>query len=178
MDYIKEIEEKLAGIVNAFSEEVSSIRGNRPNTKMVENIKVNYLDSTLTIQQMASISIEPPRDIVISPWDKEAIPAIEKAIGDSAFGLSVSTQGGLIRAKLPEMTEEKINEFIKLVKSTAEGYKIKIRTIRDDINKKALKDIKDEDEKFRTKEEIQKKVDAANEAIEEIVEAKTKEIKG
>ena len=133
------------------------------------------MDNTLTIKQMATISVEPPKDIIVAPWDRASIPAVEKALKDAGMGLSVAAQGHVIRAKLPEMTEERIEEFVKLVKASAEQSKIKVRMLRDDINKK-LKDTKDEDEKFRSKEDVQKKVDAANKEIDSVLEAKITEI--
>ena len=149
---------------------------NRPNPKLVENVSVDYMGTPMTVKQLATINIEPPKDIVIAPWDRASIPAVEKALKDAGMGLNVAAQGNVIRAKLPEMTQERVEEFIKLVKASAEQSKIRIRMLRDDINKK-LKDIKDEDQKFRSKDEVQKKVDSANKEIESVLEAKIIEIK-
>ncbi|OGY59207.1 MAG: hypothetical protein A3B23_04090 [Candidatus Colwellbacteria bacterium RIFCSPLOWO2_01_FULL_48_10] len=174
MSNLSAFEQKLKIVTDGLREELSGIRTNRPTTKLVENVTVDYLGSILTIRQVATINIEPPRDIVITPWDKGALPMIEKALGEAGLGLSISPQGTIIRCKLPEMTQERVAELGKLVKSSAESSKIKIRMMRDEANK-GVKDMKDEDEKFRTKESVQKQVDIANRTIESLVEAKLKE---
>lgn len=176
MDYLKELETKLKAIIEYFKQEISGIRSNRPSTMLVENIKVDYMGSPLAIKQLGSIGIEAPRDILVTPWDPGSLQAIEKAINDVGAGLSVSISGNSVRCKLPAMTEERANELIKLAKSLGEASRIKIRTLRDDINK-ASKAIASEDEKFRTKEGVQKQVDAANKLIDSMVEAKMREIK-
>lgn len=175
MNHVQEIEGKLRTIGDFFREEISAIRTNRPTPKIVENIPVDYMGTPMTVKQLATINVEPPRDLVIVPWDKSSLPMIEKAIQDSGTGLSVSNQGSAVRCKLPEMTQERVAELAKLVKSAAESAKIKIRMTRDDVNK-SLKEIPNEDERFRTKENVQKAVDAANKNIESLLEAKLKEI--
>ncbi len=171
---INDLKNHLNNILAALKEELSNLHANRPTTKLVENIKVDYMGTPLTIKEVASISIELPRDIIITPWDKGAIPAIEKGIQDSSLGSPVN-QGNLIRVKLPDITMERRAELIKIVKSSSEQARIKVRLMRDDFNKKT-KDIKDEDEKFRTKDSIQKEVDRINNEIEQLVSAKSKEI--
>src|SRR5689334_11010868 len=141
--HIKELADRLKLILDAYKEELSSIRTNRPNPKLIENINVDYMGTPMTVKQLATINVEPPKDIVIAPWDRASIPAVEKALREAGMGLNVAAQGHVIRAKLPEMTQDRIDEFVKLVKASAEQSKIRIRMLRDDINKK-LKDIKDE----------------------------------
>ena len=172
---IKEFAEKLSGITGSLKEEVSNFRTNRPTAKLVENIKVDYMGNAMPIKQVATITIEMPRDIIVSPWDKGILPQIEKAILDEKMGLSASAQGASVRVKLPDLTEERRAELIKVVKSTGESAKIRIRMARDEFNKK-LKELKDEDEKFRGKEAIQKQVDIANKAVDSMLEAKIREI--
>lgn len=171
----KEIKARLESITNALKEEVANFRTNRPTTKLVENIQVDYMGSIMPMKQVATITIEPPRDIIISPWDKGVLQNIEKAILDQKMGLSASVQGVSVRVKLPDLTEDRKLELIKVVKKTGEEARIKIRMARDEFNKR-LKDIKDEDQKFRSKDEIQKQVDVANKAVDAAVEAKVREI--
>lgn len=175
MDYKKELSERLAAITTSVREEVANFRTNRPTTKLVENIKVDYMGTELPMKQVATITIEPPRDIIISPWDRGALQMAEKAILDAKMGLSASVQGSYVRVKIPDLTEDRKKELIKVIKQVCEEAKIKIRIARDEFNKK-LKDEKDEDEKFRGKEEIQKQVDAANKSIDSAVETKITEI--
>ncbi len=175
MDYIKEITNALNATVNAFREEAANFRTNRPTTKLVENIKVDYMGTPMELKQLGTITIELPRDIIVAPWDKTTIPMIEKAIGEMKSGLSAISQTGLVRIKLPDLTEDRKKELAKVVKTVAENAKIRIRMTRDDFNKR-IKDIPDEDVRFRTKENIQKAVDKANQEIEMILGSKVKEI--
>lgn len=175
MDYIKELRSALDAIVNGLREEVSGFRTNRPTTKLVENVKVDYMGTPMEMRQLGSISVELPRDIIVSPWDPATMPMIESAIREMKSGLSVATHGNLVRIKLPDMTEDRKKELAKVVKTSAENAKIRIRMIRDDFNKR-IKDIPDEDLRFRTKENIQKEVDKANEQIEAILTSKIREI--
>ena len=170
---INDLKTRLNSVVSALKEELSTLSANRPTTKLVENIKVDYMGTPLTVREVASISIELPRDILITPWDKGAIPAIEKAVQDSSLGNAVN-QGNLIRVKLPDITMERRAELIKIVKASSEQARIKVRMTRDDFNKKT-KDLP-EDERFRTKDAIQKEVDRINNEIEGLVGAKSKEI--
>lgn len=172
---IKELTDRLNSITSSLKEEVANFRTNRPTTKLVENVRVDYMGTMMPIKQVATITIEPPRDIIISPWDKGVLAQIEKAILDEKMGLSASVQGVAVRVKLPDLTEERREELIKVVKRTGEEAKIKIRMMRDEFNKK-LKEVKDEDAKFRGKDDIQKQVDVANQAIDAAVESKIKEI--
>lgn len=175
MDYIKELTQKLTAITNTLKEEVMNFRTNRPTTKLVENIQVDYMGTMMPIKSVATMTIELPRDIIISPWDRGVLGQVEKAIQDAKMGLSASVQGVSVRVKLPDLTEETRDELIKVVKRTGEEAKIKIRMTRDEFNKK-LKELKDEDAKFRGKDDVQKQVDIANKTVDGAIEAKIKEI--
>lgn len=172
---IKELTDRLNSITNALKEEVMNFRTNRPTTKLVENIKVDYMGTIMPLKSVATMTIELPRDIIISPWDRGVLQAVEKAILDEKMGLSASIQGNSVRVKLPDLTEERREELIKVVKRTGEEAKIKIRMTRDEFNKK-LKELKDEDAKFRGKDDVQKQVDIANKTIDSLLESKIKEI--
>jgi ribosome recycling factor len=182
MDITKDVEQKLKPLIDGLKQEFLNIRTNRPTTKLVEDIKVDYLGQQLTIRQMGSITIAPPREIDISVWDKEALGAVIKAIETSGRGLTANTQGNLIRINLPSLTDERRQEIIKLVKSIAEQTKMKIRASRDDANKKVEADFKSkiisEDQKFKSKDQIQKAVDKANLDLENLLVGKIQEING
>lgn len=175
MDYIKQITEALNNIVNSLKEEMQNFRTNRPTTKLIENVMVDYMGTPMELRQLAAINVEPPRDLIVSPWDKSTIPAIESALQDNKAGLSVIGQAGLIRVKLPDLTEDRKKELVKVVKNTAEQAKIRVRMTRDDFNKR-IKDIPNEDARFKTKDNIQKAVDRANEQIDMALNAKIKEV--
>ncbi|MBI2594697.1 MAG: ribosome recycling factor [Candidatus Colwellbacteria bacterium] len=160
MEYLKELEQKFNSLILKFKDELASIRTNRPTPKLVESIKAEYAGSLLAINQLGSISVEPPRSIIITPAN---------------IGVGAAQQGNIIRVTLPEMTEERRQELIKLVGKTAEDTRIRMRVERDEINKIINKEA-DKDGKFRAKEALQKLVDKFNEEIEGIVEAKIREI--
>jgi len=174
--HIKELKEKVEHVVNSLKEEMLAFRTNRPTTKPVENVKVKYMETDMTVKQLATITLEPPRDIVITPWDKTSLSAIEKGIQESNLGLTVANQGNSLRLRLPELTEERKTELIKTTKSLAEESRIKVRTMRDDTKKKIESELADEDERFRAKEEMQKEIDKTNKSIDELIDNKIKEI--
>ncbi len=175
MEYLKELEVKFSRIIQSLKEELSSFRTNRPSPKLVEGIKVDYLGQLLTIKQMGSIALEPPRDLVISVWDKNALPAVAKAIESENLGLGVSPQGNTIRVRTPELTEERRREIEKLVRASVEETRIKMRMERDAVNKSINSEI-DKDLKFRAKEDLQKLVDKFNDAIENALKDKLRDI--
>src|SRR3989344_1798316 len=175
MEYLKELEQKFSTRIAKFKEDLTSIRTNRPTPKLVDSIKAEYAGQFLAINQLGSISIEPPRSIIITPWSKETAPSITKAIEAANIGVSAAQQGNIIRVTLPELTEERRQELIKLVGKMTENTRIRMRVERDEINKLINRE-SDKDQKFRAKEDLQKLVDKFNEEIESALEMKTKEI--
>jgi len=175
MEYLAYFQTKLDFLVNSLKEELTVLRTNRPTAKLIENISVNYMGQELQIKQLGSISIELPRDLVVTLWDKGVIPLTAKAIEAANLGVSVSAYENSVRVKLPELTHERREELIKIVKSTTEESRIKMRIERDAVNKK-INEEQDKDNKFKLKDELQKKVDKFNKTVDELVENKTKEI--
>ncbi len=175
MEYLKRLEEKFKNLSARFKDELGSVRTNRPTPKLVESIRAEYAGSLLAINQLASISIEPPRSIIISPWSSDAAPGIVKAVEAANIGVGAVQQGNVVRVTLPELTEERRQELIKLIKKMAEETRIKMRIERDEANKLVNKET-DKDQKFRAKEELQKLVDKFNEEIDSVLETKFREI--
>ena len=179
-DYTKQFEAAAKPAVDTLKSDLSGVRTNRPNPKLVEDIKVDYLGQLLTIRQLGSISIVPPREIDINVWDKGALPSVIKAIETSGRGLTANSDGNLIRINLPVLTDERRQELTKLTKSLVEQAKIKIRSNRDDANKKIEAAYKgktiSEDQKFKEKERVQKSVDKLNAEIETLLAGKIREI--
>lgn len=178
--YVKELENDVRIVVDKLRGELNMIRGNRPSVDLIENIKVNLYEQELTIKQLGSISVIPPRGIQIGIWDKNAVGAAMKAIDNAKIGLSTSNDGNTIIATLSQLGVERREELSKLVKKQSENSRIQIRANRDDAIKK-LRDAENkkelsEDEAFKTKEKIQKAVDEANKRIESIVENKLREL--
>lgn len=178
--FIKDLEAELEKATAKFKQDLQTIRSNRPSTDMLQDVKVSYYDQMLTVKELGSLAVIPPREISITVWDKSAIPHVAKAIEAANIGLSVQHDGNVIRAFLPVLTEERREELTKLVKRTAESARITVRSRRDECMKKikAAVDSKQmgEDAAFKTKEKAQRAVDAANTEIESSVERKTKEL--
>jgi ribosome recycling factor len=177
---IEEFKKQCGAVLDGLKKELSGIRTNRPNVALVEDLRVNYYDQQMPVKQVGSISIEPPRQIIIQVWDKGAVSGVVKAIDSANLGLSANVDGNLIRVSLPELNQERREELVKHVKKTAEQYRIQIRHARDEMNKRVQKAMDDgevsEDQKFKLKEEVQKQTDKTNEDVEKTLDSKIKEI--
>lgn len=176
MNQLKEFEEKTTKLLEALKEELLSFRTDRPAAKIIENVKVEYAGSVLSLNQLGSINIDPPRDLIVTVRDRGAISAIVKAIEAANLGLGVQPEASLIRVKFPLMTEERKQILQKNIKSAVEEKKIKMRLIRDEA-KNLINQEEDEDLKFRGKEEIQKIVDQFNQKVDDLMERKIEELK-
>jgi ribosome recycling factor len=178
--YLKELDEALKNTVGKFKDDLRGLRSSRPSIELVENLSVNYFDTWMTVKQLGSLSVVPPREIRVTVWDKGSAAPIAKAIEDAQAGFSVSMDGTTIRATLSALSEERREELGKLVKKTAEGARISVRNIREDINKKfkAAEDASEitEDQARVGKEKVQKRVNEANAEIEKLVEDKLGEL--
>jgi len=175
MENLKEFQNQINALLSSFKEEISILRTNRPSPRIVENIYVNYMEQNMQIKQLGSITVEMPRDIIVTLWDKSLIPIVAKAIETANLGLGVSALENMVRAKLPELTTERRDEIIKLVKSTAEETRIKMRRQRNDVNKLISAEI-DKDLKFKMKDDLQKKVDQFNDSMDRLIEDKIKDL--
>lgn len=179
--FMKDAQASFANIGSALTSELSSIRGNRPTVDLVEHIQVTYYENQqFTIQQLGSISINGAHELVITVWDAGVSGAITKAIEEARLGLSVSSEGTIIRARLSALGAERRDELTKTVKKIGEQSRIQVRTKRDDFMKriKAAEEAKElsQDRTFKLRERVQKVVDATNDTIEESVEKKLSEL--
>ena len=172
----KQFEVDLKAAADHFKDECSGIRTNRPSSRLVEDVKVEYFGQMTPVKQLGSIMIIPPREMAVSVWDKAAVAEVGKAIEAAHLGLSVSVDGSTVRLALPLLTDERRVELIRLAKTLAEKERIKVRGLRDDINKKIKSQELDEDMQFRMKENAQKAVDSTNAIIETLLTAKIQEI--
>ena len=178
--FIKDLEASLAGVVGKLKQDLGGIRGNRPSPEMVQDLRVNIYDQSLTIRELGSLSVLPPRTIQITLWDKDAVAGVTKAIESAHLGLTVSNDGLNIRATLSQLGNERREEMMKLVKKTTEAARIDIRQRREETIKR-LKDAEvrkeiTEDEAFKGRERVQKAVDKANKDAEAMMEAKIGEL--
>jgi len=181
---IKEIEktaeEKMNKSIAILKKELASLKAGRANPAMLDRITVEYYGVETPINQLANITVPEPRVILIQPWDSKAINQIEKAILKSDLGINPSNDGKVIRLVVPQLTEERRKELVKLVKKMGEEVKVAIRNTRRDANdsyKKLKKDGKiTEDELKKAEEDMQKCTDRMIKEIDKIIENKEKEI--
>ena len=177
---LKVYEEKMEKSINAMMDEFASIRAGRANPHVLDKIKVDYYGTPTPIQQVGNISVPEARMIVIQPWEKSLIKAIEKAIQASDLGINPSNDGSVIRLVFPELTEDRRKELAKDVRKKGEAAKVAVRNIRRDANEAFKKQEKNneisEDDLKDATEQIQKITDKAIEKIDKAVENKTKEI--
>jgi ribosome recycling factor len=166
--------------VESVREELKRLRTGRAQTGLLEHITVDYYGSEVPINQVSSVSVEDSRTLVVTPWEKNMVQAVEKAILTSDLGLTPATAGTVIRVPLPLMTEERRRDLVKVVRNEGENGKIAIRNIRRD----ALSDFKDmlkdkmitEDEDHRAQDEIQKLTDKYVALVDELLQEKESEI--
>lgn len=177
---IKDFEARLKAAVAELRQEFLGIRSNRPTPQLLDNIKVDYFGQALPIKQLGTIGVSLPREIYVTVWDKNAAPAVAKAIEISPLRLNPSVDGNVVRMILPPLTEERKLELIRLVKSIAEKTRIRMRSGRDETNKRIDKAFAEkqvsEDQKFKLKKLVQEAVGKTDKEIEELVAAKAKEI--
>ena len=173
-------ETKMNKSLDALQNEYASIRAGRANPHVLDKLKVDYYGSPTPIQQVGNISVPEARMIVIQPWEKSLLKAIEKAILTSDLGINPTNDGSVIRLVFPELTEERRKELAKDVKKKGEATKVAIRNIRRDANdafKKMEKaDEISEDDLKEAEEKILKLTDKMIAEVDKAVEAKTKEI--
>lgn len=177
MDTLKD---KLQKVIEHFKGEITSLRTGRASPALVEDLEVEMYGAKTQLKALASISTPDSRQIMIQPWDKSAIQQIEKAIQASQLGLSPVVDGQMIRLNLPQLTEERRRDLIKILKKNLEEDKISIRKIREEV----IREIEDaekkkeisEDEKFRKKQDVQKIVDEMNKKMDDISSKKEQEI--
>ena len=174
------LEEHMLVVEEAMKKDFSGFRTGKASPTLVENIQVEYYGTVTRIRDIAGINTPEPRMLVIQPWDRSALPAIEKAIQTSGLGISPLNDGKLIRLPIPELSEERRRQLAKQVGSRAEDARIAVRNIRREGNEIAKKSQKgseiSEDELKDYLERIQKLTDDYIAAIDKDAEEKEKEL--
>ncbi|VWL85749.1 ribosome recycling factor [Oceanivirga miroungae] len=175
-----ELEEKMEKSLANTKERFSHVRAGRANVSMIDGISVEYFGQMTPLNQVGGLSAPEARLIVIDPWDKSLIPAIEKEIQKANLGFNPSNDGRVIRLVLPELTEDRRKEYVKVVKKEAEEGKIAIRSIRQDANNKIKKLQKDseitEDESKKAQDDVQKLTDKYAKLVDDALANKEKEL--
>ena len=178
----KPFEKKIAEKSDYLMKELSGIRTGRAAAAILDGVQVECYGSRMPINQVANISTEDARTLRISPWDMSTAKEIEKAITVANLGLSVGADEKGIRVFFPELTAERRLSLVKIAKEKVEEARVALRVARDEVWSELQRMERDgelsEDEKFRGKDDMQKRVDAANASFEEALARKEKEIVG
>ncbi len=173
-------DEKMNKTLKALENDYMTIRAGRANPHVLDKIKVDYYGTPTPIQQVGNISVPEARMIVIQPWEKALLKAIEKAILTSDLGINPTNDGNIIRLVFPELTEERRKDLVKDVKKKGEAAKIAIRNIRRDANDAFKKQLKaeeiSEDEQAEAEDKIQKLTDKMIAQVDKAIDEKSKDL--
>ena len=179
-DIKKDAQARMAKSIDALRHTLVKVRTGRASTALVEHLKVNYYGSDVPLSQVATVTISDSRSLTITPWEKQIVGAVEKAILASDLGLTPNTAGTTIRLNLPALTEERRKELSNVVHDEGEDTKVAIRNIRRDANQQIKDLLKDkqitEDDERRAEEEIQKLTDKSIKDVDDVVKAKEQEL--
>ena len=177
---LSKYEEKMTKTISVFEENLAEIRAGRANPAILNKIMIDYYGTPTPINQVAGISVPEARLIVIQPWDGSILKEIEKEILKSDIGINPNNDGKVIRLSFPELTEDRRKEIVKDIRKMAEEAKVAVRSIRRDAIDEAKKAQKDsemsEDELKSAEDNIQKLTDKYVAKVDEILEAKEKEV--
>ena len=179
-DTHKDAQTRMHKSVEALRHNLVKVRTGRATTALVNGIKVSSYGSDVPLSQVASVAVTDARSLTITPWDKQMVSVIEKALINSDLGLTPNTAGMTIRINIPALTEERRRELTKVVHAEAEDAKVAIRNIRRDANQQVKDMLKDkqvtEDDVRRSEDEVQKITDSAIKDVDEVVKAKEQEL--
>jgi|TARA_B110000238_G_scaffold185214_1_gene213258 ribosome recycling factor len=171
---------KMDKSIQSFKKDISTLRTGRANANMLDTIKVDVYGQLMPIDQLASVSVPEARLVSVQVWDKTNITLIDAAIQKSELGINPQVDGQIIRLRIPDLTEERRKDLIKILKNMGEKSKISIRSIRREANEELKKNLKDkiitEDENKNFEKSIQKLTDNNIENIDKILSDKEKEI--
>ena len=173
---MKDAGERMSKSVAALQTELTKIRTGRAHTSLLDHITVEYYGSQVPLNQVANVGVEDSRTLTVTPWEKDMVSAIEKAIMGSDLGLNPASAGTVIRVPLPPLTEERRKDMIRIVRQEAEGGRVAVRNVRRD----AMHDVKEllkekmigEDEERRAEADIQSITDKYVAQIDEVLAAK------
>jgi len=179
-DLKKDAQARMTKCVQTFAADLKKLRTGRAHPSLIEHLKVDYYGSEVPLQQIASINVEEGRTLVVSPWEKTMVQAIEKAIHKSDLGLNPLTAGTVIRIPMPPLTEERRRDITKVVRHDAENARVAVRNVRRDVMtdiKEMLKEkLVSQDDERRAESEVQKLTDKHVAEIDQLLAGKEKEI--
>ena len=175
-----DVKRRMQGAINAFKNDLGSLRTGRASPNLLDPIQVNAYGSAMPITQVATVNVPEPRLLSVQVWDRSMVSAVEKAIRESDLGLNPQTEGQVIRLRIPEMNEQRRKEMVKVAHKYAEEARVAVRHVRRDgldLLKKLEKDSAiSEDDGKRDAEQVQKATDQFVAEIDSLLVAKEKEI--
>ncbi|MGC9457293.1 MAG: ribosome recycling factor [Halothiobacillaceae bacterium] len=179
-DIRKDAEQRMKKSIDSLRQELGKIRTGRAHPSILDHITVEYYGSDVPLSQVAKVAVEDARTLTVSPWEKDMVAKVEKAIMTSDLGLNPASAGQVIRVPMPPLTEERRRDLGKVVRAEGENAKVAIRNIRRDANgdfKSLLKEKEiSEDEQRRAEEAVQKLTDSFVAEVDAMVDAKEKEL--
>ncbi|MFZ5900559.1 ribosome recycling factor [Desulforudis sp. 1088] len=179
-ELIQATEGNMQKTIEILKKDFASLRAGRATPALLDKIAVDYYGTPTPINQLASISVPEPRLLIIQPWDKSAIGAIERAILKSDLGITPANDGNVIRLTVPQLTQERRQELVKLIKKRAEEGRVAVRNLRRDVLEQLKAKQKNgeisEDDLKRSQDEVQKLTDRYIKEIDSLLAAKEKEI--
>ncbi len=171
---------RMGKSVESLKNDLSKIRTGRAHTSLLDHITVEYYGAAVPLSQVANVSVSDARTLAVTPWEKQMVAPIEKAIMTSDMGLNPMTAGEVIRVPLPPLTEERRKDMIKIVRQEGEGAKVAVRNIRRDVlsDFKSLQKDKEitEDEERHAQDDVQKITDRYVAMIDELLKEKEKDL--
>ena len=175
-----DLEKRMQKAVDSLQHEMSKIRTGRANVSLLDHVQVEYYGNLTPLNQVSSINTADSRTLLVTPFEKTMLAAIEKAILTSDLGLNPATMGNAIRVPMPALTEERRKEMIRVVRAEAEQGRISIRNLRRDANQHLKENVKDkmisEDDERRAVEWVQKTTDQYIARVEEVLADKEKDL--
>lgn len=177
---LNDLKRRMQGALASLKQELSGLRTGRASPGLVEHIQVEAYDSHMPLNQLATISVPEPRLLNVQVWDRSMVHAVEKAIAAANLGLTPSTEGQVLKLRIPELNEERRREIVKVAHKYAEAARVAVRHVRRDgldLLRKLEKDHKiSEDDHERHAADVQKATDASIAEVEKMLATKEKEI--
>lgn len=175
-DIIKDASERMKKSVAALTTSMAKIRAGRAHTSLLDHLHVSYYGSDVPLSQVANVGVEDSRTLTVTPWEKDMVSVVEKAIMTSDLGVNPMSAGMTIRIPIPPLTEERRRDLVKVAKAEAENARVAVRNIRRDANstlKELLKEKEiSEDEQRGAEEDVQKLTDATIKEIDQVLAEK------
>src|SRR5271169_2976138 len=177
---LADVKRRMQGSLNTLKQELGGLRTGRASPNLVEPIHVEAYGSNMPMNQVATVSVPEPRLISIQVWDASVVKAVEKAIRDSNLGLSPSTEGQIVRIRIPEVNQERRQELVKVAHKYAEAARVAVRHVRrdglDTVKKLEKNHEISEDDQERLANDVQKATDGTIAEIDQLLAAKEREI--